>query len=273
MTSCQRDNWLLWSLLISATCCAQAIAAAPAAARLSPAAQQQQLASLQAAVEPQVKRAFPGASAVRVTATPAALRLLPACSEGLVVDLQGQRAYGHLAARVQCAVRAAPTAWASAAVRLPVQVEVDLPMLVARVSIPRGTLLDAGHMELRPMPLGATGLGVGSDFLTDAIMALGQRTRNAIRAGQPLATRHLEAGDLVTAGEQVALAAGGMDFSVSVAAQALQGGRAGEQIRVRNLASGRVVVAWVTGRGRAHTRPPEARGSVRPPAPETIAKE
>lgn len=214
-----------------------------------------QLAALTAAVAPQVRRAYPQASSVEVRATAAALRLVPACPGGLVADLQGQRLHGHLSARVHCAGGAGAS---GPSVRLPVQVEVHVPMLVANGAIARGTLLDAGAVTLRDMPLGN-----GSDFLADAAAAVGQRTRTALRAGQPIGTRHLEAGDDVAAGQQVALAAGGPDFSVTVAGLALQGGRTGEQIRVRNLATGRVVAAWVTGRGRTHTRPPEGR----PPPP------
>ena len=221
--------------------------AAPGPAAAAPGTPQ--LAALTAAITPQVRRAYPQASTVEVRATAAALRLVPTCAGGLVADLQAQRLHGNLSARVYCAGNAGA---AGQSVRLPVQVEVHVPMLVANGAIARGALLDAGAVSMRDTPLGN-----GSDFLTDAASAIGQRTRAALRAGQPNSARHLEAGDDVTAGQQVALAAGGADFSVTVAGQALQGGRTGEQIRVRNLATGRVVAAWVTGRGRTHTRPPD----------------
>jgi flagella basal body P-ring formation protein FlgA len=211
-----------------------------------------ELAALAAAITPQVRKAYPQASTIEVHASAAALRLLPDCPAGLAADLQAQRLHGHLSARVRCAGTAGPSA------RLPVQVEVHVPMLVANGAIARGTLLDAGAVSVRELPLGNS-----SDYLTDAASAIGQRTRNSLRAGQPIGPRHLEAGDDVTAGQQVALAAGGPDFSVTVAGQALQNGRAGEQIRVRNLATGRVVAAWVTGRGRTHTRPPATPAGVR----------
>lgn len=224
--------------------------------------------ALQAQLEAKVRAAYPAAASITITAPDAAQRLVPTCASALQVDPQGPRLFGNLSVRVACANAEGGSAGHAAAARLPVVIRVAVPMLVARTAIPRGAIVDASMVALEPTAIGAV-----SDYLVDVHGVLGQRMRTGVRAGQVLTLRQVEMGALVTAGEQVALVAGDGEFSVSVAAKAMQSGRAGEQIRVRNIASGRVVPAWVVGRGTTRTRPPDpaADGPGVPAAP--IAKE
>lgn len=84
----------------------------------------------------------------------------------------------------------------------------------------------------------------------------GLKTRRAIRAGEPLSFRdvagsaHQRAETVVRARDSVRVIGfrNGLRFVIP-AAQALQSGRVGEVIRVRNLQSNRVISAKVTGPG------------------------
>ena len=84
----------------------------------------------------------------------------------------------------------------------------------------------------------------------------GLKTRRAIRAGEPLSFRDVvgsgrqKAETVVRARDSVQVIAfrNGLRFAVP-AAQALQSGRVGEIIRVRNIQSNRVISAKVTGPG------------------------
>jgi flagella basal body P-ring formation protein FlgA len=61
----------------------------------------------------------------------------------------------------------------------------------------------------------------------------------------------------VKRGEHITLTSRRARVSISVAAKAMESGHVGEQIRVKNLTSERIVRAWIDGAGSASSsRPP-----------------
>ncbi len=198
-------------------------------------------------LELHVRAAHPGARTISVApARMTALSAMPDCDQPWVIDLQGQRLLGPVAIRAICP-------GTGRAVRLTVVVQVTVPTLVAAMPLARGSVLTVGQLQLQDLPVTH-----GVEPMTDPALLIGQRLRSALRAGQPLSSRLLEPELWVTTGDEVALTAGAGSVAVSVTAKALQDGHAGEQIRVRNLSSGRTVAAWVTGPGRTSTRLPAA---------------
>jgi flagella basal body P-ring formation protein FlgA len=94
----------------------------------------------------------------------------------------------------------------------------------------------------------------GKDLLTDTGEAAGKRALRSLDAGQLVERKMLDDPPLVKKGERVrieARSAGGLADQIRVTAlgRVLQDGRAGEQVKVMNLMSGKEIHATVTGVG------------------------
>lgn len=80
----------------------------------------------------------------------------------------------------------------------------------------------------------------------------GQELVRAVRAGEPIRLSDVRAAVMVRRGELVLMTVGSAQtFEISVKAEAMQDGKMGEQIKLRNNESGRILSAIVTGRGTA----------------------
>lgn len=107
-------------------------------------------------------------------------------------------------------------------------------------SLRRGTILTEDHLTLGPLPQGAVGQGYAQ--ITDLI---GRQLSVNMGRGQMVLARHLARDYLIHQGQSVAIRAQEAGFSVSMAGEALQSGQSGEMILVRNLRSGREILARV----------------------------
>lgn len=118
------------------------------------------------------------------------------------------------------------------------------PVVVARRLIQRGSLLEAGMLEVVERPtLGLDPLAVGS--LQDVDMAEALRD---IPAGTVLRSYDLKRALMVRKGQAAMLTVGqGTGFQVTVRVEAQQDGHLGEQIRLKNTESGRLLSGVVTG--------------------------
>ncbi len=143
--------------------------------------------------------------------------------------------------RVQTtAVAPAPAPTASAGAAAPA----ERITVVARQLIQRGTLLQPSMLEEVKRPaLGLDPQAVSS--LKDLLY--GEATRD-VSAGQVLRSSDFRRAVLVKQG-QSALMSVGQDkgFQITVRVEALQDGRMGEQIRLKNPESGRLLTGTVTG--------------------------
>jgi len=80
----------------------------------------------------------------------------------------------------------------------------------------------------------------------------GQELLRAVRAGEPIRVSDLRPATLVKRGEMVLMTIGTpATFEISVKAEAMQDGRVGDQIKLRNTESGRTLSGVVTGKGTA----------------------
>ncbi|MEM9742947.1 MAG: flagellar basal body P-ring formation chaperone FlgA [Pseudomonadota bacterium] len=93
-------------------------------------------------------------------------------------------------------------------------------------------------------------------LVLDGASVATMETRRALPAGSPLDLGGLQPAQLVRRGDEVQLEAGSSRLRIRALASALQPGRLGQQISVRNLRSGKRVRAWVVGQGRVSTAPP-----------------
>ena len=85
------------------------------------------------------------------------------------------------------------------------------------------------------------------DVVFDVGSALGKEVRMSLRPGMVLRTSHLQLPVLVKRNEEVELIAQGKNFIVKAKGVALENGRLGEVIRVKNKESQKVVFAKVVG--------------------------
>ncbi|MNJ73549.1 flagellar basal body P-ring biosynthesis protein FlgA [compost metagenome] len=86
-------------------------------------------------------------------------------------------------------------------------------------------------------------------YLTEPEQALGSKLTRPVSIDQVLTPNHLERAPVVRKGDHVVISAGGAALSVRMPGEALQEGAIGEQVRVRNLSSQRIIKARISGPG------------------------
>lgn len=118
-----------------------------------------------------------------------------------------------------------------------------VPAVVAQVDIPRGTLLTPEMLRVVSLPEPSGGVPY-----VDSIAQLAySETVRAIGREQPLTRLDVRAAVLVKRGSKVVITVGkGQGFEISTQVEALEDGRLGEQIRLINRESGRMVSGRVT---------------------------
>ncbi|OEC39418.1 flagella basal body P-ring formation protein FlgA [Pseudomonas sp. 1D4] len=164
---------------------------------------------------------------------------LAPCSEPLSVTAEAARPdpLARQRYRVKC-----PAGWQRVVVS---QASARLPVLVSRVSIERGATLEASQLERKVMPLERLRQG----FHQDPAEVVGQSARRSLRAGQVIGPANLAPPVLVRRGQRVTVLATAGGLNASVEAEALEDGRLGERIKLRNVSSRKPLEAKVTGPG------------------------
>lgn len=169
---------------------------------------------------------------------------LAACESPLKVEVHGGE---DLRGRVNLKVTCLDQDWF---VYLGANIARFKTVVVARNDLPRKAKLHASMLNLTEMDVSR----VRGDYFTRFDEVEGYQLRNRLRAGDVLSSKNLLATDAVTRGEQIAIVATNGVLSVRMAGEALDSGKVGDQIRVRNLQSGRVIRALVVGRGKVEVR-------------------
>jgi flagella basal body P-ring formation protein FlgA len=165
---------------------------------------------------------------------------LQACGEPLQTFLApGSQLNSKATVGVRCE---APKPWS---LYLPATITLYLTVYQASRPLPREHIISDQDIEAVKQPSSTLGRG----YFTNKADLLGKTTRQAIRQDQVLNPGLIKSSSWVKRGEQVELIAQTENFSVSVQGEALSNGSEGEQVRVKNLSSGRVVEGIVTRRG------------------------
>jgi flagellar basal body P-ring formation protein FlgA len=133
---------------------------------------------------------------------------------------------------------------------VPVMVESDAKLVVARRSLARGEMPSSADIELvmKRVP------GLPTQYLSQLSDTGGRRLRRPVAAGEPIPADALAAAVLVERGQQVTLVAAGAGIAVRANAVALDAGAFGDRVRVRNLVSGRIVEGSIQADGTVTTR-------------------
>ena len=121
-------------------------------------------------------------------------------------------------------------------------------VVVAATNLPAGLVLQRDSLKLDRMEADKISK---AHYLENQGLE-GQELLRAVRAGEPIRVSDLRPATLVKRGEMVLMTIGTpATFEISVKAEAMQDGRVGEQIKLRNTESGRTLSGVVTGKGTA----------------------
>jgi len=173
------------------------------------------------------------------------LRLLPAargaqaappCPAGWQIEAIDTRALGRLRFAAHCPGLPSRT--------LLLRAQLSAEVLVAAAALNAGQAIAETDLRLERRDITNT-----PDALSRSEAAVGQSPRSSLRPGQLLSQRQLQAALLVRRGQKVAIVARRGGLEVQAAGEALEAGAQGAQIRVRNLASGRIIAARVLDAG------------------------
>jgi flagella basal body P-ring formation protein FlgA len=134
---------------------------------------------------------------------------------------------------------------AALAFYLPVDIEIYVPMLVARTALARHTLVSASDIVREPQDV----LRTGRHYLADPADAIGKHLKRAVRQGSLLTPRTLEVADAVSRGDAVVILAERGSLMVRMQGTAMGSGAEGDQISVKNSSSARVIKAMISAPG------------------------
>lgn len=119
-------------------------------------------------------------------------------------------------------------------------------VLVAASNLTAGQLLQPEMFKLEKMDADK----INKSHLLEATGLEGQELIRTLRAGEAIRSTDMRAAIMVKKGELVQLTLGRPgEFQISVRLEAMQDGRLGDQIKLKNTESGRILGGVVTGKG------------------------
>lgn len=122
-----------------------------------------------------------------------------------------------------------------------------VPVVVASTMVPRGTVLTEAHVRLAEVDTP----GVGSPAFEKVADVMHAEVLRDLRPGVPIRSQDVRPALLVRRGQMVLLTVGQGGFMISARLEAMQDGRMGEQIQLRNRESGRIMTGVVKGPNQA----------------------
>ncbi|MCY1401728.1 flagella basal body P-ring formation protein FlgA [compost metagenome] len=154
------------------------------------------------------------------------------CDRSLTQELESPaQPVGRVTVRVRCD---GSSPWT---VFVPAQVRLFRQVVVASLPLKRGHVLEDGDISLVERDVGLLSQG----YITEPERVIGQKLRRATLNDQILAPVFLEQAEAVRKGDQVVIRARTGTVTVAMPGEALANGVPGQQIRVRNLQSQRII--------------------------------
>ncbi|MBL4762485.1 MAG: flagellar basal body P-ring formation protein FlgA [Gammaproteobacteria bacterium] len=163
---------------------------------------------------------------------------LNACTTPLIITAPDELTAGRKTVSVRCP----SPSWK---IYLPVNISIYDEVLVAKHPLLRGTTPQKSDLMLETRDLGKLSNGYFQNY--DQLKQL--IVRRAIKPGQVLNPGLLKAKKLVKNGQIVTIIANSEGIQVRSSGKALADGTAGQQIKIRNLSSKRVVEGTVLAQG------------------------
>ena len=124
-------------------------------------------------------------------------------------------------------------------------------VLVSKELLKRGTVISPSMFSYAEMPVA----GMENQIISDANLLKNMELVRDLTPNTPLRSYDVKTAVLVKRGQEVQVTAGeGQRFSITMRAEALQDGGLGEQIRLKNVESGRSLSGVITGPNAAKLR-------------------
>jgi flagella basal body P-ring formation protein FlgA len=130
---------------------------------------------------------------------------------------------------------------------LPVELAIYRPAVVAVNALTHGDTIGPADVRLVEVNVSQ----INGQYLASLDDAIGKDVKRSITAGAAISDQQLVAPLMVRRGEAVLINAISNIVAVKVSGIAMTDGRLGEQIRIKNQASSRIVNARITGPGQA----------------------
>lgn len=165
---------------------------------------------------------------------------MAACDQPLTPSLESpQQPVGRVTLRIRCE---GSSPWS---IFVPAQVNLYRNVAVASRPIQRNNLIQPRDIILAERDVGSLNQG----YILDLENIIGNQATRAIQVDQVISPNHLRAPAAVKRGEQVFIVSGSNTVRVRIPGEALSDGAIGDQIRVRNIQSQRIIHARVIGPG------------------------
>ena len=177
---------------------------------------------------------------------PRSAKHLTKCSAQLTFTSQDHQVLpvGHLKRMLSC--NTADFSWR---INITIKANITLDVVVAANTINKGQQLRASHLKKARKTFSNQ-----SNFYTQTEALIGLETTRQIRLGQPIHSSVLTSPALVNKGNEVLIIASQDGLIASTKGIALEKGKENQQIKVKNLQSGKIIRALVTGLNQVHTQ-------------------
>ena len=161
------------------------------------------------------------------------------CPQPLTTELKSLQSVGKINIRVSCQKTAI---WS---LYVPAEISLYQPIVVAVAPVAKGITLLAHHLQLRNKDTGK----LSGSYFTSTDKVIGMETKRPLRADGPIIANYLQMPIVINKGDAVSISAKTHGLTVKMPGIAQSNGRHGEQIRVRNNQSRKIVDAKVTAPG------------------------
>lgn len=161
------------------------------------------------------------------------------CDNPLQVERKDNNDIGRINLKVSCD---SPQKWS---LYVPTHIRVLHPIVVSSSPINKNTRLMEHHLSLNETDISR----IRGSYYFHVKDVIGMETKRPIKPGSAITSNHLRPPLVVNKGDAVVLTASIGSLSVKTPAIALTPGRQGQQIRVQNKQSKKIVDARVTGPG------------------------
>ena len=166
---------------------------------------------------------------------------LSQCDEALTHKLlSNNKRGGHVTVQTRCN---GSKPWS---VYVPAEVEILEMVAVAKTDLFKGTRLTSNLLELQPRKTSTSGHG----FATEIDAVIGKNLKRSLRKGDRIRLSGLTSPTVIKRGDFVSVKASSGTISVVTKGTAMSSGRVGEQIRIKNNRTARILKARIIAPGK-----------------------
>lgn len=135
-------------------------------------------------------------------------------------------------------------------VQIPVDLAIFRPVVVATRTLSPGSLIGADDVQLVKVDV----TRITGEYLPDLDAAVGMSAKRPLTQGRPVTAQQIVPPVVIRRGEAVVISAATASIAVKMSGVAMTDGRRGEQIRIKNQGSSRIIEARVIGPGQVEAQ-------------------